>query len=140
MFGLIWMLRRGNGAAGVLLLALIANVYLIGGLGLSQVAYGTEPVSIGWLHHWDDAPSFGMRYLAECAPVFAFGLAGLLQAVHRHVHLVIWIAAFALAAIWNGLLIVAYGVQTITRSGCLPYSDMVKGIGQAVGMLVRHQL
>jgi len=28
---------------------------------------------------------------------------------------------------WNGMLIVAYGLETITRTGCLPYADMLTG-------------
>jgi hypothetical protein len=45
------------------------------------------------------------------------------------------VVALALFALWNGLLIVAYGFETITRSGCLPYSDMLRGVQTALQLL-----
>jgi hypothetical protein len=127
LLGLMWSLGRKNAWAGVLLAAFAAQVYLIGGLGLSHLAYGDGPPEPGWLHHWDDTPSFGMRYLAECAPIFALGLASLIEATRRRIGLLVWGAVLVPFALWNGMLIVAYGLETITRTGCLPYSDMLAG-------------
>jgi len=137
--GLLWAASRRNGWAAVLLLAFAAHVYLIGGFGLSKVAYGDNPLAPGWLNHWDNAPSFGMRYLTECAPVFAVGLAYLIQAASGHISFALWAVALAILAVWNGLLIMAYGLETITRSACLPYADMLTGIGTALRTLFLHR-
>jgi hypothetical protein len=133
LIGLTWAVRRGSGWAGVMLLAFLLNVYLIGAISLSTVAYGTHAPPPGWLHHWDDAPSFGMRYLSECTPLLGLGLATLIQASPpaRTVRW-IWVLGIAAFALWNALLIVSYGLETISRSGCLPYSDMLHGVGEVI--------
>lgn len=133
--GLVGAALRKNGWAIVPLLTLAAQVYLIGGLGLSTAASLAHPQPPGWLHHWGDAPSFGMRYLTECAPLLALGLAGAMQVTVKQIGLRVWIAGVLLFAVWNGLLIVAYGLETITRSGCLPYADMLTGTVAAVRAL-----
>jgi hypothetical protein len=138
VLGLLLRSAHDRGWPIVLLLAFAANVYLIGGLGLSTVAYADRTVQLDWLHHWDNAPSFGMRYLAECAPLYALGLAHLIESSARYVRLRWWGAALLPFAVWNALLILAYGLGTITRSGCLPYSDMRAGIVQALGEIGRH--
>ena len=136
LLGVVVALRHKEGWAGPMLLVFLLQTYLIGGLSLSTVGYsGNQPLS-GWLHHWDDAPSFGMRYLTECAPIFALGLAYLIQQTRPLTGLIPWGAAIALAAGWNALLIVAYGLETITRSGCLAYSDMMHGFVMVIGKLV----
>jgi len=122
--------------AAVLLATFAAHVYLMGGLGLSTVAYVADGMSSGWLHHWDDAPSFGMRYLSECAPIFAVGLACLMYATRRYLHVALWMIVLGVLAAWNGLLVVAYGMETITRSGCLPYSDMLSGFASILGKVL----
>lgn len=136
--GLVWASLNGNRWPAALLVAFAAHVYLIGGLGLSNIAYGGHQPAPGWLHHWDDAPSFGMRYLTECAPVFALGLACLMKAARRHVGPTGWTAILAPFVLWNVLLILAYGLETITRSGCLPYKDMFSGFAVALHRLLQH--
>jgi len=136
LLGLLWAVRRRQGWALVLLITLAAHTYLIGGLGLSNVAYADRPPSLGWLKHWDNAPSFGMRYLTECAVMFAPGLACLIQATRRYATASVWLVALLPFAIWNGLLILAYGLSTIDRSGCLPYTQMLSGIGTALRRLL----
>jgi hypothetical protein len=136
LVGLTWALLRGSAWPGVLLGAFAANVYLIGGLGLSNIAYGGHQPPPGWLHHWDDAPSFGMRYLTECAPVFALGFACLMENLRRTLGPAIWTAIITSFATWNVLLIPAYGLETITRSGCLPYSEMLAGIAAVLRRLL----
>jgi hypothetical protein len=137
--GLLWAAYRRNGWAAVLLIAFAAHAYLIGGFGLSKVAYGDNPLPPGWLNHWDNAPSFGMRYLTECAPFFALGLGFLMQGTRARIKSSVWAVGLSLFALWNGLLIIAYGLETITRSRCLPYADMLTGIGAALRTLVLHQ-
>ncbi len=145
VLGLFWKLtdtgatRDDKGLVVVLLATLVAHAYLIGGLSLTTVAYGNNPPPPGWLHHWDDAPSFGMRYLTECAPVFALGLAFLMQATRRYVGLAVWVVALTFLATWNALLIVAYGLETVSRSGCLSYFDMLKGFS-AIFRALLHRI
>jgi len=125
--------RKQSAMAITLVLLLLANVYLIGGLGLSTQAYSGGRTTGDWLTHWDQAPSFGMRYLTECAPIFAIGLALLLDRARKRITLAS--CALALFALWNALLMLAYGLQTITRSGCLSYADAVRGALAALARL-----
>jgi len=37
---------------------------------------------------------------------------------------------------WNGLLILAYGLGTVSHSSCVTYPEMVAGVGQALSKLV----
>jgi hypothetical protein len=129
VLGLFFAARRERWGL-VLLVVLALNAWLIGGLSMAASAFGGHAAEPGWLHHWDDAPSFGMRYLTECAPVFALGLALLIGQTRRFVGLLGWSAVIAASAAWNAMLVVAYGLETITRSGCLPYGDMLEGIGR----------
>lgn len=132
----LWLLFasvRRTGWAMVLFMAVVLQTYLIGGLGLATS--GEVAQSRNWLTHWSGAPSFGMRYLAECAPMFALGLAVLLRDTQRHIRLGAVIAIVTALALWNGLLVMAYGLDTITRSDCLPYNEMWSGIVQAIHII-----
>lgn len=135
LIGLIWAARRESWAP-VLLTVLALHAYLIGGMGIANP--NIESVSFdptNWHDHWKGAPSFGMRYLTECAPIFALGLASLLdRAQLRTMRLLVPIGLSILVA-WNGLLILAYGLNTISRSGCLTYGEMWIGVGKAVGKI-----
>lgn len=133
VIGLLIASARRSGWAMVLLAAVVLQTYLIGGLGLATS--GDVAQSRNWLTHWSGAPSFGMRYLAECAPMFALGLTVLLRDTGRFLRPPAWIAAFAPLAIWNALLVIAYGLGTITRSECLPYDHMWFGIVQAMQII-----
>jgi hypothetical protein len=136
LIGLLWSLARKNGWAAVLLLVFLAHVYLIGGLGVSHLAVTDHPPAPGWLHRWDDTPSFGMRYLTECAPVFALGLASLMQmTAARRIATTFWGIAIGGFVCWNALLIVAYGLETISRSGCIHYADMLNGFREVLHRL-----
>jgi hypothetical protein len=138
MIGLVGAARRQSWA-WPLLIALLANVYLIGGLGLAysdlQPGNGHES---DWNTHWNGAPSFGMRYLTECAPLFAIGLAVLIKSSARWVGKRLWPLVLSLLVIWNGLLILAYGLETISRGYSLTYRDMLIGVVQAVQHIVER--
>jgi hypothetical protein len=137
--GLLWAGLRREGWALASLAAVGLNVYLIGGLGLSTIAYGGHAPPAGWLHHWDDAPSFGMRYLTECAPLFALGLAFLMQrTAWSRSSKTSWMVALGACAAWNAMLIVAYGMETISRSGCISYADMARGIAAVFQRIAAH--
>jgi hypothetical protein len=137
-FGLLWAAARREGWAIALLIVLVLNTYLIGGLSMAQAAYHGQPLPAGWLHHWDDAPSFGMRYLTECAPLFAVGLAYLIRTTIPLPPFRLWAVGVGLGAVWNALLIAAYGLETITRAGCLSYSDMLNGFAELLAKLFQH--
>ncbi len=136
LIGLLWAARRQSWA-WPLLTALLANVYLIGALGMaySELSTGTgyEP---DWNNHWNGAPSFGMRYLTECAPLFAIGLAVLIKSSTKWLGKLFWPLLLSLLVIWNGLLILAYGAETISRSYSLTYRDMLFGIIEAFKQIV----
>jgi hypothetical protein len=120
-----------------LLLVFIANTYLIGALGMAYTnTLGASGTTNDWLHHWNGASSFGMRYLTECAPVFAIGLAVLIQATPTRVGRLLWPAILITLIIWNQLLILAYGLNTISRSYSLSYTDMLYGIKEALQQLL----
>lgn len=137
--------------AWCLLAVLAVQVYLIGGLGHSlpsgyEVAkwsikdyagYKAQVAQHGattWENLWWGGPMFGMRYLSDSAHVFAVGLAyafGRFGGVLRTPLRPLAMALVAVLVGWNLLLIVAYGMNTISRTGCATYAQMVSGIGQA---------
>jgi hypothetical protein len=138
MIGLVWAARRQSWA-WPLLIAFLANVYLIGALGLaySDLQPGTGHES-DWNTHWGGAPSFGMRYLTECGPLFAIGLAVLIKSSSRWVGRLFWPLVLSLLVIWNGLLILAYGLETISRGYSLTYSDMLVGVVEAIQQILER--
>lgn len=131
--GLLWA-ARNRGWAWPLLITFLAQVYLIGALGLaySDPLHGSAGQQSEWNTHWGGAPSFGMRYLTECAPIFAIGLSVLIKSSTRTVGKLFWPIALSLLVIWNGLLIMAYGLETISRSYCLTNRDMLNGVIEVV--------
>jgi len=133
--GLLIAARR-HAWAWVALAAVAANVWLIGGLGIQGTApvHGV-PANIDWNNHWNGAPSFGMRYLAECGPLLGIGLARVFSLVATRVGAVaIWVA-LAGFTVWNGLLVLAYGFETISRSYAQTYFQLITGAGRAVARL-----
>jgi len=131
--GLIVAGAMRDARALVLLAILAAQVYLIGGLGMLGSAAADGTSSPNWDNHWAGGTSFGMRYLTECTPFFAFGLAKLSASTHRLRWLLIT-GLFTLVC-WNLLLVLAYGLNTVSRSYCVTYADMWKGIGDALKTL-----
>jgi hypothetical protein len=149
--GLILALPR-HAWAWLLLGVLAIQVYLIGGLGHSlpsgyEVArwsikdyagYKEQLSQHGattWENLWWGGPMFGMRYLSDSAHVFAVGLAfafGRFGGVLRTAFRPAAIGLVALLVGWNLLLIGAYGMNTVSRTGCATYAQMADGIGQAV--------
>lgn len=132
LIGLIWVARR-NAWPWVFLITIFCHVYLIGGLGISDLSGGAAVFDTSnWNEHWKGGTSFGMRYLTECTPFFAVGLAGLMQATGRRIAMHWWGAVLMLFVAWNGLLILAYGLNTVSRSYCVTYLEMTTGVGQAL--------
>ena len=131
LVGLIFASLR-DGWSRVLLIVVIAQVYLIGALGLAGSG-GAEPLP--WALHWAGGSSFGMRYLTECAPMLAVGLAWLVRVLTRIAGLRTVLLILVIGVVWNGFLILAYGLGTISRSDCVGYSGFVEGIGMAVQKL-----
>jgi hypothetical protein len=130
--GLLWAARRESWAL-VLLVVLALHVYLIGGVGIAYP--GGSPVTFdpaNWHDHWKGGTSFGMRYLTECTPIFAAGLAMLFNISRTDVATVLWRIGLAGLVLWNGLLILAYGLGTVSRSYCVSYGDMWVGVTQAL--------
>lgn len=116
---LIWAALK-HGWARVFLGTFLLHVYLIGAL-----ADGTA------------GHAFGMRYLIESTPLLASGLALWLAHQRRNAWgAKLWIAVFAVLVLINGLLILAFGVGTISGTDCVTHGDMVRGIGAAFGRLL----
>ncbi len=119
IIALIWAALK-HGWARVFLATFLLHVYLIGAL-----ADGTA------------GHAFGMRYLIENTPLLASGLA--LWLAHRRRHPrggKFWVAVFAVLMLINGLLILAFGVGTISGTDCVSHADMVRGVGAALGRLL----
>jgi hypothetical protein len=113
---LLWACLK-HGWARVFLLTFLLHVYLIGAL-----ADGTA------------GHAFGMRYLIECTPLLASGLALWLSNVRRHPPgAKLWLVVFAMLLAINGLLILAFGVGTISGTDCVTHREMVHGIVAALG-------
>lgn len=117
--GLLWAARRA-GWARLFVLIVLVHAYLVGSL------QGLEDTN------WSGAFAFGMRYLTECAPLFATGLAFLLDRAAPRLRRGLY-ALMALLVVANGLLILAYGANTIPRNACVTHQQMAVGIATALG-------
>jgi hypothetical protein len=135
LLGLAWAALR-SGWAGVLVLTFLAQVYLIGGLGLADSVQPSTALNDGWQDRWPGGTSFGMRYLTECGPLLALGLAALIHSTVRFIQPLWWSAVLLALSAWNGLLILGYGLNTISRTDCVPYSAMWTGVMQALSKVL----
>lgn len=113
------MAARRNPWARVFLFTFFLHVYLIGAL-----ADGTA------------GHAFGMRYLIENTPLLAVGMAVLLRDAAEKVSWKVWVIPFGILLIWNGLLVIAFGMGTISGTDCVTHAQMVDGIGAAFGRLL----
>jgi len=134
--GLVWAAVR-SAWARVFLLVVAANVYLIGGLGLVQPG-GTEiaanPGATTWENLWPGGTMFGMRYLVECVPLLAVGLAALIDRTSVRLSVLwLWRMLLGVLVVWNALLMMSYGLGTVSRSGCVTYPEMLRGMTRAFG-------
>jgi hypothetical protein len=136
--GLLWA-ARGASWARVLALVFLADVYLTGTL---EGMGGTN---------WSGGHAFGMRYLTECAPLLAAGLAVLVRRTagatageldgsagtdrSRRRRRLVWAGVLGLLVAGNGLLILAYGAGEISHSGCVTYGEMAAGAARALAGL-----
>lgn len=124
--GILWAARK-ECWAWVFLVTFLSQVYLIGGLRLANSVYG----------EWVTNSMFGMRYLTECGPFLAVGLAVLTRDITRWVRAFWWQAVLGLLVTWNGFLILAYGLNTISRGAhCVTYREMLEGIIKAITIIV----
>ncbi len=115
--GLAWSARR-TGWARLALAILAANVFLIGSI-----------------EQWWGGSSFGMRYLVECTPFFALGLAVLLPKASLGVAWRTWAPVLVVPVIWNACLALAFGLRTIEHSESVTFGQMWIGIGEAFRIL-----
>ncbi|MEM7586931.1 MAG: hypothetical protein AAF560_26305 [Acidobacteriota bacterium] len=134
---------RGGSWARLFLLVFLADVYLIGCLrGPPELMVSLDAPPSADETNWSGGHAFGMRYLTECMPLLAAGLAVLLSGARlqrlRHRTIAGWATAGAAAilVVWNGLLLLAYGVGTIDRVECVTWGEMLAGVGQALGKLL----
>ena len=138
--GLLWAARRESWAL-VLLLVIALQVYLIGGIGIADPSGRLTTFDpTDWNNHWKGGTSFGMRYLTECTPLFAVGLVALLNLSRTSMAALRWRVGLSILVVWNGLLILAYGLNTVSRSYCVTYSDMGLGVTQALTKILGRLL
>lgn len=136
LVGIIWAARRETWA-WVFLLTFLCHVYLIGGLGIADFSGSSANFDTSnWNDHWKGGTSFGMRYLTECTPFFAVGLTTLLRDTGRKIGDLWWAGLLTVLVGWNSLLILAYGLGTVSRFSCVTYGEMVTGVGQALAKVV----
>ncbi len=133
ILGLLWVSGR-IGWARALVIVLLANVYLIGCLRgppelMESVNAPPSPVET----HWSGGHAFGMRYLTECAPLIALGLANLLRQFGSGFRRRALLAVLGLLIAWNGVLLLAYGSGEISRVGCVTHSEMALAAARALG-------
>jgi hypothetical protein len=55
-----------------------------------------------------------------------------MQATSKRITAKWWGVALSLFVLWNGLLILAYGLNTVSRTYCVTYMEMATGVGQAL--------
>ena len=125
--GLFWATRQARWP-WAFLATILAHVYLIGTL--------VEP------YNFSGGGLYGMRYLTECSPMMALGLAVLVDSGGKKVWLTCWQVVLTLLIAWNALLIAAFSLRTISQNECVTFAEMVLGIGAMLGRilaaLLRH--
>ena len=133
--GLILALRR-EARFIALFSVFVLQVYLIGGIGIADANGRPATFDLSnWNEHWKGGASFGMRYLTECTPIFALGLASLLNVFRMSIAPMISAIGLSVLVMWNGLLVLAYGLNTVSRSYCVTYGEMWGGVGKALGKI-----
>ena len=128
---------RGSSWAALFGLVFLADVYLVGCLRgpieiMESLAAPPSPAET----NWSGGHAFGMRYLTECAPLLAAGLAALLQRFRAGIGRRLLAVALGAVVLWNGLLLLAYGMATIDRVGCVTHGEMAAGVVEALRRLV----
>lgn len=106
--------RRGWAIAAVV--TIMAHVWLIGTLDVPN---------------WSGAAAFGMRYLTECTPLFALGLAVLLQAAGPRLRRA-FVPALAALVAFNLALIVPYSLRVMSQEDAVTWPEMARAIGASV--------
>lgn len=136
--GLLWLATH-NSWGLVLLVAFLLHAYLIGGIGIAD-PFGRPPTFdlANWNEHWKGGASFGMRYLAECTPLLAIGAAALLNLFRNWVLYFFWQSVIAFLIAWNGLLVVAYGLNTVSRTHCVTYAEKWAGVSQVFAKVLKR--
>ena len=136
LLGLLVALR-GSAWARLFLLIFLVDVYLVGSLrGPPELMESlSAPPSLEETN-WSGGHAFGMRYLTECASMLAVGLAALLSWARPGIQRGAVIVGCGLLVAWNGLLLLAYGMGTIDRIGCVTYTQMLAGVGEALSAIV----
>ncbi|MEM7349525.1 MAG: hypothetical protein AAF657_01880 [Acidobacteriota bacterium] len=136
--GLLGLFAAGRGAgwARLFVLVFVANVYLVGCLrGPPELMTSLDAPPSLEETNWSGGHAFGMRYFTECAPLVAVGLAALLGRFRTGVGRRVLAMVVSLGVLWNGLLLLAYGMGTIDRVGCVTHTEMARGALTAVQRL-----
>ena len=123
--GLVWATRQASWP-WAFLATILAHVYLIGTL--------VEP------YNFSGGGLYGMRYLTECSPMMALGLAVLLDSGGKKVWLSCWRLVLTLLITWNALLIAAFSLRTISQNECVTFADMVGGMGEMISRILASLL
>ena len=76
---------------------------------------------------WSGSAAFGQRFFSNQLTAFALGLAALLAHLRKWIKMKTLIAACALFVVWNGLLIVRYALEDVSRCGPIPISQLIIG-------------
>ena len=149
--GLLWAAVKTS-SGRIMLLIFLANVYLIGGVTTeiaatplittattsersSTIKQATLLVTSDWNQQWNGGKMFGMRYLAECGTFLAVGLAMLVTSLGSTISAQVWWGFTGIFSVLNALLILAYGLGTVSKSSCVTHEQMATGIMRAIARL-----
>lgn len=105
--GLCLLARRNAAYAGLCLLAVVCQIYIVG----------------AW-DRWWQGDAFGGRMFISCGPVFAVGLAVLVQTL-RHLHWAVVALPALILVLWNAAFLVQYRFDFIPRNGAITMEQLV---------------
>jgi hypothetical protein len=109
LIGLVWLARRDWLLVVLLLLGFVAQTYINGSFGTT----------------WHLSGSFGFRRLLACTPIFALGLAALIEQVRTRAGVLPVLAGATLLIYWNAGLIAQWAfVRPELRMGLI-WEDML---------------
>jgi len=118
-----WLAQRDRSYTLILVAAVVAQLYIIA----------------AW-HEWWQGDAFGGRMFISCAPVFALGLAALLEYLYKRAG---WwpLALIALPAVaWNTLFVLQYRLGFVSKVDGLTLREMTLGKVTVVYDLVKRIL
>ena len=132
VMGLFLLNKRNQKMALALLLCLVVQIYIDGMFRSATLGLIPRISGLG--------DAFGARRLVNCAPIFIFGLAALLDWLMNNANLkkVFIYSLLSIFIVWNALFMVQYKLNLIPSDDYLNFKEMVTDKFTLPFMIIEH--